>query len=92
MSTANTPLVTAQSVLDSIDFSERDAFNPDTEAPAGAVRQLLVKVLGIGLLSLAVTAAGLLTFTHVLTFVGTAGLLGTLFFGGGRVIQLFDLD
>ncbi|SPT52822.1 Uncharacterised protein [Actinomyces bovis] len=92
MTTTNTPLVTAQSVFDSIDFSERDAFNPATELPAGAIRQLLLTVLAISAISLAVTAAGLLTTTSALTFAGTAGLLGALFFGGSRAIQLFDLD
>ena len=92
MTTADTPLVTAQSVLDSIDLSERDAFNPPAEAPAGAVRHLLLTALALALAAGAVAAAGLLTGTSALTLVGAAGLLGVLLLGGEKLARLMDLS
>lgn len=92
MTTADTPLVTAQSVFDSIDLSERDAFNPAPEVPAGAVRRLLLVVTSLALLAGAVTGVGLLTGTSALTLLGATGLLGALFLGGEKLTRLLDLD
>lgn len=89
--TADAPLVTAQSVLDSIDFSERDDFNPAPQVPAGALRSLLSSLLAPLVLAVGATAAGVLSGTPALTLLGTIVTLGLVVAAGEKIVRVLDV-
>ncbi len=89
--TTDTPLVTAQSVIESIDLLERDAFNPAPQAPDGALRSVLTSLVVPLLGAVGATTAGALAGAPVLTLLGAIVTLGLVVAAGEKLARVFDV-